>query len=185
MNTTPEPTRTRRDELRVQFALLLPQLALTVTPATEPAGVPSDQHPDLDLYDTVNTDPDYNPTALAAWILDEVDGIVDDALRAALVDVQSIEESQAAVVELATASSTFASVAEWLRYLTQLEAVVRRGLTLSQSYDLSRTMREEIARVHALPAGLAERFPQLGRLLGDDVGTRAQGLVTPAGEPIV
>lgn len=182
MNETPTPTaRTRRDEFRVQLALLLPDRGQIVIPPS----VDAPATPGPLSYAQHRPDHDYDPAALAEWILSEVDGLVGEALRDAAADVQSIEESQAAVVELATASATFSSVAEWARYLAQLEAVVRRGLTLSQSYDLSRTMREELDRVHQLLSALVARFPALEQLLGEAVGARAQGLVSTAGDPLV
>lgn len=188
--TTPvalSSSKTPREVLAAELLLFLPDLGLRIIPARpqDAAGVRSTEYPDLDLYDQVQPDKDYNPTALAAWVLSRVDALVSaEAFAGAAAEVEALEQSQAEMIQLAGAASTFSAMAEWHSYLSQLAPILRRNMAIAEQWDLARTLEAEAARVQGVLLALIERFPQLQAVLGEEVGRRAQGLVDPAGRDL-
>lgn len=175
---------TAREQLRVDLLLHLPALGLRVQRAKQPAGEPSLEYPDLDLYDQVHPDHDYNPTALAAWVLEQADALVAAAFSPSLEQAEALEQQQAELVMFAGATSTFTAMAEWHSYLSQLAPVLQRNLNITEQWDLARTLEAEAARVQGVLLALLDRFPQLEAVLGEQVGMRAQGLVDKAGRDL-
>lgn len=160
------PETEPREALRVELLLQLPELGA-----------------DFEANALV-LDEDYDQAALADWILDQVDVIRRDAIADATRGLEALEQDQAEIIELASATATFTAMAEWSRYLGQIPAVLRRGLSIRDAHDLAATVEAEHARVIATLTALAERFPALRTILGEAVGVRAQGLVNAAGIPI-
>ena len=176
---------TPREQFRVELLLQLPAHALRVVPAAEPAGQPSTEFPDLDLYDQVRPDHDYDSTALAAWALEQVDRLVSlEAVSLVADQAEALEADQAEMIQLAGASSTFSAMAEWHSYLSQLAPILRRNMAIAEQWDLARTLEAEAARVQGVLLALIDRFPQLQAVLGDAVGRRAQGLTDVAGNDL-
>lgn len=129
--------------------------------------------------------PDAHSAALADWIV----GLVADARRSAVLeavgDVDALETSQAAIVELAAAHATFVEVAGQATRIEQVRAIVRRGLTLSQSYDLANTLEAERDALRGRLQGILAKYPELQQLMSDDVVARSAELQRPDGSPIV
>lgn len=124
------------DHFRAELLLQLPDTAWTEEDG--PAG--EFQH----------VDPEYNPDALADWILEQV------ALAQATPDDQL-----GRVVEMAGAASTLKASAEFARYLAQLAAVLRQGHTLASQHDLARTISVEATRLQTLSSQLITAYPEL------------------------
>lgn len=131
------------------------------------------------------SDPDYDPEALADWIVAQVAGARRAAVLEAVGDVDALELSQAAIVELAAAHATFVELAGQAQRLEQVRAIVRRGLTLSQSYDLANTLEAEVAALRTRLAGILSKYPELQQLMSEDVVGRSAELVRADGSPIV
>jgi hypothetical protein len=190
MTTEPTPVApssspTPREQFRVDLLLHLPALGLRVQPAGSPAGQPSTEFPALDLYDQVLPDHDYDADALAAWILESVDRLVGlDAFAIAATEAEALEQAQAEMIQLAGASSTFSAMAEWHSFLSKLHPILRRNMAIAEQWDLARTLEAEAARVQGVLLALIERFPQLQAVLGEEVGRRAQGLQSVAGNDL-
>lgn len=124
----------------------------------------------------------YNPENLTAWLLDRVAALVQaEGTALALTEVESLERTQAATIELASAGSTFAALTEWGTYLAALPPILRRGLSIKDAHDLAATIETEHQRVVELLRALLEKFPALADLLGDAIGARARGLVSVSG----
>jgi hypothetical protein len=123
--------------------------------------------------------------ALAEWIA----GVYLEGRRAGVLeaagDVDALEQSQAAIVELAAAHATFAEVAQQATRIAQVQAIVRRGMTISQSYDLSNTLLEELDALRGRLAGILQKYPELVQLASPDVEARSAELQRPDGSPIV
>lgn len=181
----PSSSPTPLEQFRVALLLHLPELALRIIPTDNPAGQPSTEYPNLDLYDEVTPDKNYDPAALAAWVLQQVEALAAAAsLRAATFAADELEQESAEVIQLAGASSTFVAMAEWHSYLTKLAPILRRNMAIAEQWDLARTLEAEAARVQGVLLALVDRFPQLQVVLSDEVGRRAQGLVDPAGNDL-
>lgn len=166
--------RSPREELRVQLLLLVPP-----TDVVEDAVMTDDEFDSAALSSRSSWE-GYHQGALVEFILGEFDrAVAAQAFLGAADEVLALEESQAAIVELATASATFSSLIEWERYLTQLAGVLRQGLKLADQWDLARTLEAEVGKVRGILGGLVERFPQLQAVMSDTIGTRAQTLVLP------
>jgi len=168
-----------RAELRVQLLLQLPDLAARGFASSDPEGV---IYTDLDK--PISPDVDYDPEALAGWILEQFDLVQRQAVLEAATGVDALEADQAEMIELATAGATFSAMAEWTRYLTQVAAVLRRGLSIKECHDLAATLDQESARAQGVLVALTGRFPALRALLGEEVGKRSQGLVSASGVPL-
>lgn len=97
-----------------------------------------------------HVDPEYNPEALAEWVLEQV----------ALAQMTP-DDQLGRVVEMAGAASTLKASAEFARYIAQLAAVLRRGHTLASQHDLARTIELESSRLQSLCAQLLEGYPEL------------------------
>lgn len=123
--------------------------------------------------------------ALADWIVNLVAGARRDAVLEAVGDVEQLELSQAAIVELAAAHATFTEVAHQATRIEQVRAIVRRGLTLSQSYDLANTLEAERDALRGRLEGILGKYPELGQLMSSDVVARSAELQRPDGSPIV
>ncbi len=161
-STSSATPRTLRDEFRVQLLTQLPKRFV-------------DQKPDYD----------YDPEALAAWALEQVDAMVAAAgFGSALEQVEALEQQQAELVMFAGATSTFTAMAEWHSYLSQLHPVLQRNMAIAEQWDLSRTIKAEADRVQGVLLALLDRFPQLEAVLGEQIGRRAQGLVDKAGQDL-
>lgn len=130
-------------------------------------------------------DYDYDPEALADWLVAQVAGARRAAVLEAVGDVDALELSQAAIVELAAAHATFVELAGQVQRLDQVRAIVRRGLTLSQSYDLANTLEAEVAGLKGRLSGILGKYPELQQLMSDDVVARSAELQRPDGSPIV
>lgn len=136
-------------------------------------------------FDDAKPDYDYDPAALAAWIVDQVAAARRTAVLEAVGDVDALELSQAAIVELAAAHATFVELAGQVQRLEQVRAIVRRGLTLSQSYDLANTLEAECGALKARLGGILGKYPELQQLMSEDVSARSAELQRPDGSPIV
>lgn len=122
--------------------------------------------------------------ALAAWIVDLVVSARRDAVLEAVGDVDALEQSQAAIVELAAAHATFVEVAQQATRIEQVRAIVRRGMTLSQSYDLANTLEAERDALRSRLQGILTKYPELVQLGDPDVLARSAELQRPDGQPI-
>lgn len=122
--------------------------------------------------------------ALADWIVNLVAGARRDAVLEAVGDVDALELSQAAIVELAAAHATFSEVAQQATRIEQVRAIVRRGMTLSQSYDLANTLEAERDALRGRLEGILTKYPELQQLMGADVLARSAELQRPDGSPV-
>ncbi|MBY0397555.1 MAG: hypothetical protein K2X91_13960 [Thermoleophilia bacterium] len=139
----------------------------------------------LQLPAADGTDYDYDPEALAAWIVDQVALARRTAVLEAVGDVEALELSQAAIVELSAAHATFVELAGQAQRLEQVRAIVRRGMTLSQSYDLANTLEAEVGALRGRLTGILGKYPELQQLMSDDVVARSAELQRADGSPIV
>lgn len=156
----------RRDRLRAELLAQLPELALTIDRTPDPAGLVSDIDPDLDLYDQVTPDTDYNPRALAEWILAQFDA-----------EHLVVDQEQTRAIEMSGAAGVISASAEFMSYLAQLAAVLKQGHSLAGLWDLARSIHLEVNRLQQLVAELLVHYPELQHL---DAGAPKTGLVTPA-----
>lgn len=148
------------ERFRAELLLQLPQYALRVEPASDPAGVPSEEFPGLDLYDQVQHDRDYDPEALAAWILEGV----AEAYGAGVVDGESGPMMQSAA-EVAAAAGRLEVYASVLPFVEQLAAVLKQGQTIAAQWDLARNLEQEAAKMRTAVAALVNAYPALAGVL--------------------
>lgn len=101
---------------------------------------------------------DYDRDALAAWIVDQM----------ALAATAAVDETNAgldarfgAIAERAGAAGVINAAGEFSTYLRKLGVVLRRGLSLSDAYDLARTCEAEAARLEGMATGLLSAYPDL------------------------
>lgn len=128
--------------------------------------------------------PDVAIARLVEWIVDLVAGARRDAVLEAVGDVEALELTQAAIVELAAAHATFTEVAAQATRIEQVRAIVRRGMTLSQSYDLANTLEAERDALRGRLEGILTKYPELAQLMNPDVVARSAELQRPDGSPI-
>jgi hypothetical protein len=131
----------RRDRLRAELLLQLPPRFVDAVP-----------------------DYEYDPEALAAWILAEL------AAEHELVDAE-----QTRAVEMSGAAGVISASAEFMTYLIQLAEVLKQGHSLAGLWDLARTIHGEASRLQQLVAQLLVHYPELQHL-GD--AAPKTGLVT-------
>lgn len=186
--TTPEApassSRSRIGQFRAELLLQLLDVGFHVQRSDAPAGEPSSTFPDLDLYDRVEPDLDYKPAALADWAAGVLAEVERDAIQLAAGDVEALELSQAAIIELAAAYATFVEVAGQAQRLEQVRAIVRRGMTLTESYDLANTLEAEVTALKGRLSGILGKYPELQQLMSADVTARSAELQRPDGSPI-
>lgn len=161
--------RDTREQFRAELMVQLPELGLRVIRSYPPAGTPSLEYPALDLYDRVEPDHDYDPTALADWVL----GYLDAVARTAVTNIVADEENAAATIELATAGQAYTASAEFAQYLTGVAAVIARGMSIKDSTDLAATLQAKVAELHTAMAQIVVDNPALLRLFGEAVSERA------------
>ena len=169
-------TLSPREQFRVELLLQLPAHAVLEAPAGRvlASGAP-----------LLVEDQDYDSTALAAWVLAQLDRLVSlEAVALASDQAEQLEQAQAEMIQLAGASSTFSAMAEWHAFLSKLYPILRRNMAIAEQWDLARTLEAEAARVQGVLLALIERFPQLQAVLGEEVGRRAQGLQSVAGNDL-
>ena len=180
MTTETIDLRTARDELRVRLLLALPDYGVTRIPAATPAGVPSDVHPSLDLYDSVKPDTDYDAEAVLTWVLDYFDNAMAAQSKVVReVSVLEAMEHQATVdqaqLETSNAAGVVTTAADLVVYLRGVAGVLRRSLSLSEQWDLARTIEGTADQLTATMTALVAQYPELSPVLA----APAPGLVLP------
>jgi hypothetical protein len=168
MSQTTSPTD--RTAFRAELLLHLPELGRTRVPG----GTGADG---IQTRGYISNDVDYDPDALAAWILERVDGmLVDETARA----VAGFEGMDAGMVEISTAAATFSACAEFASYLGQVAAVLRQGHSLASQWDLARTIDVEKDRLLGVVGALVNQFPMLGEVFAG-ASEPSKVAVTPPG----
>ena len=162
------PEALTTDRLRVEVLLALEELL---------AGLVYDR----DASPTIEAELE----TLTGWIVDRWKEGRRDVMGAAMADVEALELSQAAIVELSAAHATFVELAGQASRLEQVRAIVARGLTLTQSYDLANTLEAEVTALRGRLSGILGKYPELQQLMSDDVVARSAELQRADGSPIV
>lgn len=105
---------------------------------------------------TLVADPDYNPEALAAWILQNV----SEAYAAGVVDGESGAIVQSAA-EIGTAAGRLEIMADVVPYLEQVAAALKQGHSLASQWDLARTIGAQADSMRTAATALIAKYPAL------------------------
>lgn len=113
----------------------------------------------LALPEEAPADVDYDPAALAEWIL----LYIDEGRREAYAEASAAADATIApVAEFATASGVISIAPAFALYLSGLAAVLKQNLGIAEQWDLARTVEAEAGRVREIIVGILTQFPELG-----------------------
>lgn len=76
------------------------------------------------------------------------------------------------IAEVAGASAAYASAAEYGAYISALADILKRGLSLSEQWDLARTVEAEGQKLKALCGQLRRAYPEVTEVAGAEVANR-------------
>lgn len=123
-------------------------------------------------------DKDYDAEKLAQWAGAQFAQALADVRAEAAAEARAVEASTARVIEAAGAGGTLTASLEFGRYLAQLEQALKSNLSLSDQWDLGRTVGVQRERLVALASQLIAHFPFLAAAIQPDAQTEGLALLT-------